>query len=328
MKILLVAAASVAILAGVPATAADECGPLKMVANIKLTPSPGGHHEYVPVEIGGVQKMMILDTGAWATSLSETGAKDLGLERKASPVQTYSLNGTYMQEKVQASFALGVLIFEQFNFPIFPVDLPSDVAGLLGADVLGTVDVSVDFGTNQMDLVLQDHCEGRVKYWKEKPLAVVPFTLSKEGNQIILPIEVDGQRVKAILDTGASGSTLNRPFAENRMGLKMGSADTPEAGDLNGEKGATTWRHTFHTLTFDGVTVSNPEFVIIPERVRKHFQSKELGSLISRPSETLEPDALLGMNVLKHLHVYIAYKEKKLYITPSAAEAPAAAPAK
>ena len=26
---------------------------------------------------------------------------------------------------------------------------------------------------------------------------------------------------------------------------------------------------------------------------------------------------LLGMNVLRHFHIYIAFKEKKLYITPA-----------
>jgi hypothetical protein len=28
---------------------------------------------------------------------------------------------------------------------------------------------------------------------------------------------------------------------------------------------------------------------------------------------------LLGMNVLRNLHVYVAYKERKLYVTPATA---------
>jgi hypothetical protein len=41
---------------------------------------------------------------------------------------------------------------------------------------------------------------------------------------------------------------------------------------------------------------------------------------------------LIGMNILRHLHIYIAYKEHKLYITPAGtptatAESTAAAPA-
>ena len=49
---------------------------------------------------------------------------------------------------------------------------------------------------------------------------------------------------------------------------------------------------------------------------------------IDTRDEALEPDILLGMNVLKHLHVYIAYKEKKLYITPAGTSVPTTSPAK
>jgi hypothetical protein len=35
---------------------------------------------------------------------------------------------------------------------------------------------------------------------------------------------------------------------------------------------------------------------------------------------------LIGMNVLRHLHIYVAYKEQKIYITPAGAPAPAAEP--
>jgi hypothetical protein len=49
------------------------------------------------------------------------------------------------------------------------------------------------------------------------------------------------------------------------------------------------------------------------------------GSLI-RDSDNNLPGIILGMNVLSRLHVYIAYKEAKLYITAAAVQ-PAASPA-
>ncbi len=42
--------------------------------------------------------------------------------------------------------------------------------------------------------------------------------------------------------------------------------------------------------------------------------------------ETGLGDMILGMDILRHLHVYIAYKEQKLYLTPAATLAVAAAP--
>ena len=49
------------------------------------------------------------------------------------------------------------------------------------------------------------------------------------------------------------------------------------------------------------------------------------GSIIREDRNGL-PDVILGMNVLSQMHVYIAYKERKLYIT-AASPQPASAPA-
>jgi predicted aspartyl protease len=303
------------------AAPAEECGPLKILAQVQLQPAEDGSAEFVPVEIAGVTKHLLLDTGASATSITEKAAKDLGLKIKPSHFRTYSANGTYSDDAAEASIGIGALKGGTFDFQIAPFDFPDEIAGLLGADVLGQFDISIDFGTHKMDVLSQDHCDGRVKYWKGQPLAVIPITRAASGH-IIIPVLLDDHRVNAILDTGASRSSVNSDAAQGEFRLSLGSADTPAHGVLNGEEGSTTWRHKFRTLTFEGVTVANPDFLIIPNRLKKHFGDKEPGSLISRPPESVEPDVLLGMNVLKHLHVYVAYKEKKVYITPAEEMAP------
>ena len=42
-----------------------------------------------------------------------------------------------------------------------------------------------------------------------------------------------------------------------------------------------------------------------------------IGSLIKERDPVSEANILLGMNILRHLHIYIAYQEHKLYITPA-----------
>jgi hypothetical protein len=51
-----------------------------------------------------------------------------------------------------------------------------------------------------------------------------------------------------------------------------------------------------------------------------------LGTRIREPdTEQGLPQVLIGMDILRHLHLYIAYREQKLYITPaSAPDVPAA----
>jgi len=59
------------------------------------------------------------------------------------------------------------------------------------------------------------------------------------------------------------------------------------------------YSYTFKTLNFDGVTVQNPKVWFISQKYSK------------------DPDykMLLGMNVIRQLHMFISYKEKMLYIT-------------
>jgi predicted aspartyl protease len=319
-------ALAAALLCGVPAAlaAAPECPPLAIVSQVDLVAGNGGRAFYVPMEIAGAKKLMLLDTGAAQSVISPQAAAALGLKLLPSKTRLYSLTGSYSDVKAIAAIAIGQLKSGNFNFQLAPANMVEDdpkIAGILGADILGQFDISLDFPKRKLDIISPNHCDGRVVYWPERPLAVVPFERLRSGH-IVLPVMLEGKTIKAILDTGASGSTLNRTPAENEFGLELGSAAAPAMGDLNGEKGSTVWRHSFKTLTFEGVTVANPEFVIIPDRAAKHFSDKELGSLISRPGEQVEPDILLGMNVLKHLRVYIAYKEKKLYLSPAAAPAP------
>jgi predicted aspartyl protease len=334
--VLLLTAAVVAMCA--PGLAAD-CGQLKLISSVDLTSNANGTAEYVPVQIAGVSKLLLLDSGSSMTVMTAKTAKELKLEghRSMTPpthmtanelmlagrrtgARVYGDTGRYSEEYVLAPMVLGTLNDNSITFMVAPegANFGDDtrVAGALGADILQHFDVSIDFGKHTLALIDQNHCEGNVVYWPAASVAVVPFERLRTG-QIVFEVTLDGRPVKAILDTGAFNSTLYQGPAEGTFGLTLGSADTPATGTLGGDAGSTVWQHKFKSLTFAGVTVLNPEFSIIPNRISKHFDSTELGSLISRPSAQAEPDVLLGMNVLKHLHVYIAYREKKLYITPS-----------
>ena len=50
--------------------------------------------------------------------------------------------------------------------------------------------------------------------------------------------------------------------------------------------------------------MNNPDLVLVPDQLSR------------QPDEA--PKILLGVNVLRQLHMYVAYKERKLYVTPAA----------
>jgi hypothetical protein len=88
------------------------------------------------------------------------------------------------------------------------------------------------------------------------------------------------------------------------------------------------YRRRFNSLAFEGVTVSNPMIVIMPNMMGNvNPGAPRTGSIIREDRNGL-PNVILGMNVLSEMHLYTGYKERKLYMTaanPQAAAAPAAA---
>ena len=98
-----------------------------------------------------------------------------------------------------------------------------------------------------------------------------------------------------------------------------GSSDAPlNASLVNGE--IKVYSHRFKTLALEGISISNPNLTLMPDLMRGKLynpRNKLEGDMRISNSviETGLGDMILGMDILRHLHMYIAYKEQKLYIT-------------
>lgn len=335
---------AVALLAVGPAAAEDNCHPLTLFTSVPLSHREGDKRMFVPVTMQGKDKFMLLDTGGAVSEITPQVVDELGLNRRMLSFISVDVAGeTSNQAATVAPFVIGTLTTQSMEFVVAPEknlfgDSGTQYAGILGPNVLMQYDVDIDFGAPKLSLLSPDHCDGKVIYWPAAAVAVVPMRVLKSGH-IIIPVELDGKTVSATLDTGADTSTLALPVAESDFGLKLGSADTPYAGDMYGKPGAALYHHKFSSLSFGGIAVSNLDVTILPDFLKdKYKPGPEIGTRLADPVSNSEfSDMLLGMNVLRHLHVYIAYKERKLYITPASpsqptavangAGAPAAAPA-
>ena len=204
---------------------------------------------------------------------------------------------------------------------------------MLSTDLFADYDIDLDFGAERLNYFSQDHCEGRVAYWPERPLAVVPFSL--EGGHLNLTITIDGRELKAIIDTGANVTVMSAAIATKTFGVTPGSTDAPQVGASSYDPLLKYYSHKFDKLSFAGLEVSNPNILIMTDRVitGANVDKSSLRGVSNDPYSRARLDPVtVGMNVLKHLHVYIAYGEKKLYISPAGSGEsvlfkPAAAPA-
>lgn len=308
------------------AAQAEDCK-LISYGTVPLTHIEGHSSEFVPVEIAGVSKLMLLDTGASITTMTSKTVAELKLDpTRSADIASYDVTGAKSDQFVTASLKIGSLRGDKVTFMLGTSYLDDfgdpRAAGLLGADIFRKFDISIDYGAHTFAMLNQDHCDGQVVYWPERPLAVIPFRLVN-GADIILSVTLDGHELDALLDTGAYRSTLEKSRAEGRYGLILGSADTPVKGTMSETDKSPYWSHRFKTLSLAGLEVNNPEIDIIPDKISAKINTWSTGSLLDQEAHGIkQPPMLLGMNVLKHLHLYIAYKEKKLYITPAASPTP------
>lgn len=318
-----------------PALAGAPCT-LNVLTTLQLRPA--SYMPMIDVMIGDKQVGLLVDTGGGMSSLTKRAVRELNLQTG----QYVNSDGTILTLKDVAgqtealqvrlpSITLGTLRQEGVYFMVLPGadDGPSmeDFGGILGTDVLRNVDVELDFAADKVNLIAPNQCGGNVVHWQAPAVAVVPITLDRFG-QLTFRMQLDGRRVTAMLDTGASNTVLNLDTARRTFRIDVNGPDVEKIGELTGGYSANMYRRRFNSLAFEGVTVSNPMIVMMPNMMGNvNPAAPRTGSIIREDRNGL-PDVILGMNVLSQMHMYIGYKERKLYITaanPQAAQAPAAA---
>jgi len=301
-----------------PAFAAD-CPPLKIVGQAQMVSTRG--MLLVPGKLQDQPINVLIDTGGWVRVISPEMVEKLKLTPTRRNVEQIGVTGKPMNRTVTlSSFQAGTLYGEHMPFFVgnAPFDADGRVGALIGPEILTQFDVDLDFGAHKINFIRQDHCEGNVVYWPHKVVAVVPFELS-EQRHILLPVMLDGVKMTAMLDTGATNSVINFDAADTYFGLTKKSPDVKKIGVVNGDAKVALYARTFKTLVIAGVTISNPTLNMMPDLMRIHLhQTPPINSLIVREKEAdgME-DVILGLEELRHLHIYIAYKEQKLYITPT-----------
>lgn len=303
-----------------PAAAAD-CAPLKLLNTVKMEPAGGNPDEVrlVPVVINDKTKMFMLDTGGYATQITRSAAADLNLELQNSPIELYDVNGRVSRKSVTLEkLQVGRMVFSRVRLPVSTFD--GGIDGILSSNLLVAYDVDLDFPGNVMNYISPDHCAGAVLYWKADAVGVVPITLV--GNsEIKVKVTLDGQTFDGMIDTGATHSTMSDKVAKYFFKIPLGApGDTPHQG-INGDKSLTAYRHVFSTLAFGGVIIDKPQIDILEDRVNRNADhAQQTGNRAMTVSSDLElPKLVIGMNMLKDLHIYMSFSEHRLYVTQTAA---------
>jgi predicted aspartyl protease len=324
------------------AALAEDCGPLQLITSVNLIPQ--GARFLVPVTINNNPAKMLVDTGGGITSINSGATEGLGLHPiDGARIQLLDSMGNVSKKYVGLdSFAIGGLKTNRIEFMVAPDSGNNgEIAGALAGDVMSLYDLELDFSAGKLNLFSQKHCPGKVIYWRHDGVAQVPFTLQRptgnnsrtgfttyvdRGAHIWVPVLLDGKPFHAMIDTGSSRSTISANTAKFILGVSAESPGSTPLGSVDGDPKHVAYSHTFSTLTFDGVAVSNPHFVVTPDLIgdKDPNNSSRTDTRTRRIDDYISIDLTVGMEVLRKLHLYAAFGERNLYITPASAAQSAA----
>jgi predicted aspartyl protease len=314
------------------AQAQAACGPLKLLSSQQMARFGSTDVMVVPVTLNGMAKGMILDTGAGVTQLSRAVAEELKLNihrsRDWRHREARDVSGNISTSAATVhNLSFGKVSFQDIELHLWPdpafARATPLLAGMLSHDLLFDYDVDVDFGTGILKLFSKDHCFGAINYWH--PPAMAAMRIAVRDGHLHIPVSLDGHALDAVIDTGSQYSIVSLPLARRTFGLSAGSPGVTPLGAVNNDPALNSYMHTFASLSFGGVTVLTPDMMLLPDRMaRGGDRTQQTGNRAL--FNTVLPDITIGMDVLRHLHIYLAPDEHNFYVSLTAS--PAAPPAK
>jgi len=284
-----------------PAAEAQDCK-LTRFSSLPMSTLSDGRIA-LPVSIDGHGASFLVDTGGISATMSRPLANEIGKEPKPFRRGLIGVGGEVLSNAIHADdFALGgmhgkdILVFIDERIGGAGMD------GTLAPEMMHHFDVDFDFRQGTVSFFSQDHCPGKVVYWTKTGAIVIPMDVQPNG-KIRIPITVDGNKVMAFLDTGSVTSFVSMGRAYN-LGVTKDSKYLKVKRVYGYKDRYKEYDYPFKTLSLDGLTVNNPHITIMSDETLSG----------------MENDLILGNSFLRQLHIYVAYKEEKLYITSAAAE--------
>ncbi len=310
-----------------PPPAKANCAPPELLSSQPMERVNGGNVMSVTATINGSPERLLVDIGRTATKLWETPADKLHLTHEFG--FSFDFAGRFSERSARVGqFTLGNLESGGFYISVAPnpttADAPFD--GILGNTIMWRRDVDLDFAHQKLNFFTTEKCEGAGIYWSPTTVTKVPIIaytgmeydarspLPRLG-QTYVPAILDGKVIIALLDTVADRTMLNPDVAKKLFGL---SPDSMEAGSV--DDGGTLIKagiHTFSSLSLGGLTANNPHIAIPFDAKTQSDHMVHLGktSQSSFYLHEIIPDMVIGMDLLKYSHLYMSFKNDRIYIS-------------
>jgi predicted aspartyl protease len=281
-----------------PIAAGGGCGTVRLgeatVATLRNAPIVTLSANEVPVTV-------VIDTGAETTILTPAVAQRIGAQRPQIEFQRQlrGIGGTLPTTEVELrSFTVGGVPIPWRRVRVAPINVANvfsgPLDGVLGADSLSSFDVDLDLPGHRMALYEKQTCPGARPAWTE-PYARIGAGRSR-ADHLFFPIQLDGRRTDAFVDTGSQFTVLSTRaaldlgvnaavLARDRVATVRGAAAEQLAAHV----------HRFAQLEIGAETIHNPEIIVTDVTLS-------------------DADLVLGIDFLRPRRIWFSYGSQQIFI--------------
>ena len=299
------------------AMAADGCVP-EAYMDARIAVAPGGNWA-IPVTIKGKPKYFAVSAAAITSTVSEEIVTEFGLTRGVAGYDLIDETGrVYRPAQVRVpELLIGKL--SGASLPFLVRDVGAD--GMIAPDIINQFDIELDYSARIFRILKPKRCREAVVHWPNDKIITLPLRIATVSKHAYVPVRVDGVRLDAMLSLAQVDTAVNADIARARLKVNFNDPNLKEIGELQGPSySKKIYEYTFKTIAFDDYEIPQPTMALMPDMVDRKISNQPFaGNLIRREEEEKREDVTLGMSVLQHFHIYIAYSERRMYLTKSAA---------
>ena len=252
-------------------------------------------------QINHTPAVLLIDTGSSDTFLTRLGSDKRALWLDPTLGAVSGIGGsTRLYRAPIRHLQIGPITSEQQNGSLLLIDEMGDrpdVDAIVGVDFLLAMDLEISLAEKTVKFFSPKNCEQTfVGYWDPKAV-VVPMLTDRTAKRPIIEIELNGVKMKALIDTGATHTSITRAAAA-RAGVTPTTAGVTKAGESSGigSKRIASYNAAFRTFSVGEETINNPVLKLM------EVEQKEI-------------DVLLGVDFLRAHRVLLAVSQKAVYLS-------------
>jgi len=285
-----------------PALAAAE--PVKcryqMLGTLPLQYHGAGLELTMQGEINGTPAVLLIDTGASDTWLTRFGTDKRGLRRQRTLNAAIGVGGiTRLDNVAIKSFKVGP-IDSDGRGSLLVIDETGERAeydAIVGASFLLQRDMELSLADKTIKFFEPHDCSRTfLGYWDSNAVDL-PMQLDSDYARPVIDIEINGIKMKALMDTGATGTSISAAAAR-RAGVLLDGPGVTSTGPTSGvgKKLVNTYKATFRSVAIGHEVIKNP-VLRITEQESEAF------------------DVTLGTDFLRAHRVLFAVSQNKVYLS-------------